>query len=395
MASSVGLLPRTLLSLLPLLLVVLASSSPLQVPPARDNDTVTRDLFFELEQLARIVDISYCVGTAGFGIQKPFSCPSHCADQDFKHFELLTTWNTGPLLSDSCGYIALSHPPSPPRILLAFRGTYSIANTIVDLSTMPQEYVPYPGNDDDDHYHHEPSTPDFLAPLRPPAHQGPPPANPPRCHNCTVHTGFYTSWLHTRKEILPQLTAAIEAYPAYELVLVGHSLGGAVATLAGLDFHARGWNPRVTTFGEPRIGNQNLMAYLNARFNITADHASNRLHRVTHVNDPVPLLPLAEWGYTMHGEEIFISAPDLPFDAQDIHHCQGDEDPKCIAGTDPDGPSWGIPARFKFWQLFFAHRDYFWRLGMCVPGGDPKDWYRKYPKHDEGDVDGIEEIGEL
>ncbi len=47
-------------------------------------------------------------------------------------------------MSDSCGYIALSHPPSPPRILIAFRGTYSITNTIIDLSTIPQEYTPYP-----------------------------------------------------------------------------------------------------------------------------------------------------------------------------------------------------------------------------------------------------------
>jgi hypothetical protein len=36
----------------------------------------------------------------------------------------------------------------------------------------------------------------------------------------------------------------------------------------------------------------------------------------------------------------------------------------------------GFPARFKLWQLFFAHRDYFWRLGLCVPGGDPADWGR-------------------
>ena len=51
---------------------------------------VAQDLFWELEQLARIVDISYCVGTAGLGIQKPFQCLSRCADRDFDTFELLT-----------------------------------------------------------------------------------------------------------------------------------------------------------------------------------------------------------------------------------------------------------------------------------------------------------------
>lgn len=210
-----------------------------------------------------------------------------------------------------------------------------------------------------------------------------------------MHTGFYSSWLNTRKAILPQLTEAIAKHPDYKLVLVGHSLGGAVAALAGLDLKARGWDPKVTTFGEPRIGNKALMAYVNARFNISANYESNKFHRVTHANDPVPLLPLAEWGYTMHSEELFISAPDLPFTPENIRHCRGDEDVHCIAGTDADSPSWGIPARFKFWQLFFAHRDYFWRLGLCVPGGDPKDWYRKYPKHDDGDEDRIEEMTEL
>lgn len=65
-------------------------------------------------------------------------------------FELVTTWNTGPFMSDSCGYVVLSHPPSPLRIIVAFRGTYSVANTIIDLSTVPQEYIPYPGDDDAD-----------------------------------------------------------------------------------------------------------------------------------------------------------------------------------------------------------------------------------------------------
>ncbi|PVI00258.1 alpha/beta-hydrolase [Periconia macrospinosa] len=391
------------------LVLALAASTLCHSPNNATTNAISRELFFELEEQARIVDIAYCVGTAGLGIQKPFECASHCGDEDFKHFELVTAWNTGPLLSDSCGYIAVSHPPSPPRIILAFRGTYSIANTIVDLSTVPQEYVPYPGDDGDDDDNGAPS--DFLAPKLGPLYgpstkklentmgdkPDPPLADPPKCTNCTVHTGFYTSWLNTRKAILPDLTAAIEKYPDYKLVLVGHSLGGAVAAIAGLDLQARGWDPHVTTFGEPRIGNKELAAYVNARFNISDNtsessfSATNKFHRVTHANDPVPLLPLEEWGYTMHSEEIFISADSLPYSQDDIRHCEGDEDPTCIADSDPSNPpGWGIPSRFKFWELFFAHRDYFWRIGLCVPGGDPTDWYRKYPKHGDDGDDGVQ-----
>ncbi|KAJ4344807.1 uncharacterized protein N0V89_012551 [Didymosphaeria variabile] len=344
-----------------------------QTPLAtRANDTITRELFFELEELARIVDISYCVGTAGLGIQKPFSCASHCGDEDFKDFELVTAWNTGPLFSDSCGYIALSHPPSRPRIILAFRGTYSIANTIVDLSTIPQEYVPYPGDDDDG------ATSDFLAPSPPPtAADEPPPADPPKCTNCTVHTGFYSSWLNTRKAILPALTEAIEAHPDYEIVLVGHSLGGAVAALAALDLKARGWSPRITTFGEPRVGNAELMAYINARFNISSNRETNLYHRVTHYDDPVPLLPLAEWGYTMHSEELFISQAGFTAGGGGYPPLRGRRRQQVYRWDGRRRPELG---------------DYFWRLGLCVPGGDPKDWYRKYPKQPDEDVQEIDEL---
>ncbi|KAI1672560.1 Lipase [Pyrenophora tritici-repentis] len=366
-----------------------AIQQPLLRGANKANDTlITQKLFWELEELARIVDIAYCVGAAGLGIQKPFKCASRCSDRDFETFELVTAWNTGPFLSDSCGYIALSHSRTNPRLILAFRGTYSVANTIADLSTIPQQYVPYPGDDDDE-------TSDFIAPRVDPSDRDPPSAEPPKCENCTVHTGFYSSWLNTRKVVLPHVSKALQRYPNYKLVLVGHSLGGAVATLAGLDFKARGWDPHVTTFGEPRLGNKEFNTYVDDRFELTSNHENNKMHRVTHVGDPVPLLPLSEWGFSMHSEEIFISESSLPFSIANVHYCNGDEDPHCIAGSDHDKPAWGLPTRFKFWQLFFAHRDYFWRLGLCMPGGDPGDWYGKYPGHRTSDDDDSSEIVEL
>lgn len=292
----------------------------------------------------------------------------------------------------------MSHPPSPPRIILAFRGTYSVANTVIDLSTIPQEYVPYPGEDDggsDDS-----SSRRTRRNIR---------SRGPRCINCTVHAGFMRAWQETRPYILPQLTKMLEKYPGYQLTLVGHSLGGAIAALASLEFQSRGWDPKITTFGEPRIGNQGLMEYIDRAF--SGEGSSNitrRYRRVTHIDDPVPLLPLTEWGYQMHAGEIFISKPDLSPDVKDLRFCEGDRDPRCIAGAESvqqgltlpqqeqmadvaEFREWmlatrgmlEIPPRWRIWQLFFAHRDYFWRLGLCIPGGDPHDWYRQYP-HDDG-----------
>lgn len=142
------------------------------------------------------------------------------------------------------------------------------------------------------------------------------------------------------------------------------------------------------------------MNYINDRFDIFSTDTLERkieskFHRVTHIGDPVPLLPLDEWGYKMHSEEIFIKKSALSPDVSDIQHCIGDADPACIVGSDATSPGWGIPSRFKLWQLFFAHRDYFWRLGLCVPGGDPKDWYRKYLHHGDDDDGVYGEMNEL
>ena len=377
-----------------------ATALPAHIAGSRN---ISQSLFESLEELARIVDISYCVGSTG--IQKPFKCLGRCSD--FEGFELVTSWNTGPLLSDSCGYVAVSHEPFKKRVIVAFRGTYSIANTIADLSTTPAEYAPFPSEQDNDSVcatttkpenDQEPLLPQIVTQHTKRGELG------PECRNCTVHSGFMTSWRNTRCIVVPHVEKALEEYPDYELTLVGHSLGGAVAALAALEFQARGWNPHVTTFGEPRLGNKPFNDYIDKRFNLDAGHPDEALfRRVTHVDDPVPLLPMQEWGYNMHAGEVYISKSSLPPSRSDLQHCKGDQDLECIAGgvsADADAEDfleiqkadgstvkalWGISKRYKLWQLFFAHRDYFWRLGLCLPGGDPWDWNRE--KYGSIDID--------
>lgn len=321
--------------------------------------SISARLFSELERLARFVDISYCIGNTG--VRRPFSCVSRC--NEFPSLSLATIWNTGFLMSDSCGFIAVDHGERRAEettgdgavggkaIMVAFRGTYSITNTVVDLSTIPQKYVPYPSPD-----HGGGELPEK------PEHE---------CTNCTVHMGFLQSWKMARREVIPTLAALTERHPDYPIHLVGHSLGGAVACLAALELKVSlGWdNVFVTTFGEPRVGNHDLARFVDAVFGLDGDSnlEERAYRRVTHYNDPVPLLPLGEWGYASHAGEIFIEKESLSPSEEDVHTCVGDEDDSCSAGR-------GGFTRYKLWQLFFAHRDYFWRLGLCVPGGDPANW---------------------
>ncbi|KAL5630948.1 hypothetical protein BROUX41_000820 [Berkeleyomyces rouxiae] len=379
---------------------VTTSSRLLQLPDAsletrrssKSTRQISLDLFASLERMARLVDISYCVGTTG--VSKPFICANRC--RDFPALELIKTWNTGILMSDSCGYIALDHGPNP-GIIVAFRGTYSITNTVVDLTTVPQDYTPYPVPDDGrDSEAHE-----------------------YKCNNCTVHSGFFSSWKNARRIVVPELKSLREKFPTYKIHLVGHSLGGAVAALAAAELKVGlGWdNLLVTTFGEPRVGNEGVAEFFDEVFGLNgsavdASDAGNWMfRRVTHANDPVPLLPPSQWGYRAHSGEIFISKLDLYPDLGDVQSCLGPSDPACIAGDEEsasestlarveeprsseglvvpkDARSWTLENRRKLrakakafgleipklWELFFAHRDYFWRLGLCVPGGGFGDW---------------------
>ena len=79
-----------LLSLLSVLTVVTTALPAQQAPLLRhaaDNRTVSPELFSDLEELARVVDISYCVGLTGIGISKPFKCLGRCSE--FPEFELV------------------------------------------------------------------------------------------------------------------------------------------------------------------------------------------------------------------------------------------------------------------------------------------------------------------
>jgi hypothetical protein len=66
---------------------------------------VSQSLFNSLEELARLVDISYCVGSTG--IQKPFSCLSRC--NDFQGFELVTVCKDAPPCLRTNSKIILRH----------------------------------------------------------------------------------------------------------------------------------------------------------------------------------------------------------------------------------------------------------------------------------------------
>lgn len=103
-----------------------------------------------------------------------------------------------------------------------------------------------------------------------------------------VHSGFYNQFLsicdRLNNIIKKNINGGIK-----KLVFCGHSLGGALSTLASLYFYYT-YNFKFLeldiyniTFGSPRVGDQLFVSLFNDT------HISS--HRIVHESDPVPFLP--------------------------------------------------------------------------------------------------------
>lgn len=115
-------------------------------------------------------------------------------------------------------------------------------------------------------------------------------------HGARVHRGFRkkleTLWAPFLEGHLDDLSSA-----GVPVSVTGHSLGGAMATVAGL------LRPfcEVVTFGEPRVGRG-----LDDAF------AAQRHVRYVNGRDLVPRMPPRLLGYRHHGEPVVITDPDGP-----------------------------------------------------------------------------------
>jgi hypothetical protein len=129
------------------------------------------------------------------------------------------------------GHLRLKVPAVDGRddaLVVAFRGTDSsnIHNWIIDL--MIGQMSPYQG-----------------------------------CPGCGVHSGFYAAWTALSEHVVNSLDDFARAsHPRPPPILVtGHSLGSALATLAAYELSLGGYPVRrVVTFGSPRVGNDAFAA---------------------------------------------------------------------------------------------------------------------------------------
>jgi predicted lipase len=85
-----------------------------------------------------------------------------------------------------------------------------------------------------------------------------------------VHAGFNEGWRHVAQPVCDTVTRLFASGRYKRLVIAGHSLGGALATLAAVGIldtcfptadQLAALDLRVVTFGSPRVGNRSFCAY--------------------------------------------------------------------------------------------------------------------------------------
>ena len=103
-----------------------------------------------------------------------------------------------------------------------------------------------------------------------------------------VHAGFVQEF----KKLWPRIESWSLFHTINELFLVGHSLGGALATLAA--HKLRYYQPRVYTYGSPKVGDVDFVTSL----------ASIKHCRFVNNNDPIVHLPPI--AYKHHGQYCYI-----------------------------------------------------------------------------------------
>ncbi|BCR89853.1 lipase family protein [Aspergillus chevalieri] len=163
------------------------------------------------------------------------------------------------------------------------------------------------------------------------------------CNDCWAHGGWWDAWQEVADELSGQIKDAVNQYPDYKMVFTGHSLGGALATIAATVLRNEGYTIDLYTYGSPRVGNEALSEYITAQ---------GTLYRVTHTNDVVPKLP-PPIGYAHPSPEYWVTSGNYEtVTTEDVEAIEGTNSTAGNAGTD------GVSV--------IAHLHYFGNIAGCI-----------------------------
>lgn len=113
----------------------------------------------------------------------------------------------------------------------------------------------------------------------------------PGCNDCLVHDGFLAAEATIITSVLNETARLMGSYGATKVLVTGHSLGAAIATLVAVDLKLSGVAESVElmNFGCPRV--------FNAAGAVYASSLLGNASRFTHNRDIVVHVPLTSQGY--------------------------------------------------------------------------------------------------
>ncbi|KAJ2494037.1 hypothetical protein IWW37_000115 [Coemansia sp. RSA 2050] len=127
---------------------------------------------------------------------------------------------------------------------------------------------------------------------------------PAHINGSAVHSGFLYAYSAGASKIKAVVAGLAQKYPDYKIVLTGHSLGGAQATLAAVDIASEHpeWVNRLElyTYGQPRVG--------NAAFSDWLSKQPFSIFRAVYREDVVAQVPLRSMGFQHQAQEVWYNS---------------------------------------------------------------------------------------
>ncbi|KAH6906313.1 lipase [Coprinopsis sp. MPI-PUGE-AT-0042] len=179
------------------------------------------------------------------------------------------------------------------EIIVAFRGSLSPVDFAIDLAILPAPLVT-PGVTD--------------------------------AEGAFAHIGFQTAYNVVADEVVSTVKGQASTRPDYKIVVTGHSLGGAVASIAAISLKTAlpSTDMKLFTYGQPRVGNKAFARLVEHKVGI------GNIFRATHTWDGVPtILPkgVTSIGYRHFANEYWNHQD--PASPQNTRKCMGGDDPTC------------------------------------------------------------------
>lgn len=163
--------------------------------------------------------------------------------------------------------------------------------------------------------------------------------------NVKTHNGFGEAQARSAKDVLAAVKSGLSAFNADKVTLVGHSLGGAIATISAIYLSLNlppGTQIRTVAYGLPRVGNQEFANYFDARVSGT---------RINNKKDLVPIIPGRGLGYRHTSGEVHIDSSNqwisCPGQDSTDGQCTIGAVPNILVGNvgDHSGPYDGVATR--------------------------------------------------